>query len=156
MISLGRWGKGWNQPAWHCHTPLSRCHLHLSVFSSPLSLCLPLNLFFLPFPRGNASIHLCLYCHPHTFNCHSKERSSLNWWKRVRVTGVHCPHFPPKMKPNNVYSTFVHSGWKNAWDVFESCRRNGEEQAGDSIIYRQCRKKIFSNQLSALAQSQVQ
>lgn len=161
MISLGHWGRGGqNQLAWHRHTPcrvatfISQCFL----LSPPPSPSQPL---LLSFPRGNASIHLCLYCRPHTSSCHGEEpESSPDWWKRFWVIATARPRSPTphpgkkKKKMNTIYSESVHSGWrkKKCAEVFKSYRKAGE---------RCCHLQMWQNERALLmlvlsTQSQAQ
>lgn len=85
----------------------------------PLALCFPLSLS-LSFPGGNASIHLCLYCHLHTLSCHGEELSSPKWWNWFGVIGVRCPHFPKNETKQHPFS-FSSFEMTNAWDVCRRC-----------------------------------
>lgn len=158
MISLGRWGETMKPACMTLSHSLCRAATFISQSfltpSLPLPLCLPLNLTLSP-PRGNASIHLCLYCHPHIFNCHSEEHSSPSWWSWFRVRGIRCPHFPKNETAPHLFS-FSPIWKKNARNVCRRCLKvTGRMRANRweiSSFADAVRKRWYLNQLSALEQ----
>lgn len=163
MISLGHSGRGGAKPASMTSSHSLSCrHLHLSVFPSlsPPPTPSPSQPLLLSFPRGNASIHLCLYCRPHTSSCHGEEpESSPDWWERFWVIATARPRSPTphpgKKKKNEHHLFWVSSFWmkgKKCAEVFKSYRKAGE---------RCCHLQMWQNERALLkpvlnTQSQAQ